>query len=277
MSSDKLGLIAGGGRFPVLVARAASEKGIQVVAAGFEDRVDPELEQAADELRLFPFCLVGQILDYLHSRGITQAITIGTIPPVMLQNNLPQLDDMAKLLWQKMLNRRTDSMMAAVVELMAEQGIQVLDSTTHLDSHLAPDRVMTKREPEANEWQDIQLGFNMAKAIGGFDIGQTVIVKKGTVIAVEAVEGTDRAIVRTAELTTPGSVVVKVAKPEQDLRFDVPAVGSRTIDSMLEAGAMTLALEAGKVLIEDRAEMIDKADRHGLTVLGVSDPGNLVK
>jgi hypothetical protein len=181
-----------------------------------------------------------------------------------------KFDEAALVLWQQVKDRRTDSLMSAVVNLLSDNNIQVLDSTLFLRDHLATHGVMTRRTPSPAEWQDIKLGFSMAKGIGGMDIGQTIVIKNGSILAVEAIEGTDQTIARVQNLAA-GAIVVKTAKPKQDMRFDVPAAGSRTIDSMIRAGAAVLALEAGMVLIDDWEVMVQKADAHDISVLGVQE------
>jgi len=270
VSSDRLGIIAGNGRFPVMVAEAARQKGMKVTAAGFQGMVDQALADKVDELRLFPFCLVGEILEFLKSKNIKKAITIGTIPPSLIHETNLKMDELASMMWDKMKDRRTDTMMYLVVEILAEHGIEVLDSTIYLKELLAPQGLMAGKQPDHAQWADIRLGFKIAKAIGALDIGQTVIIKNRSIIAVEAIEGTDNAILRTKNLAPKGAVVVKVAKPQQDFRFDVPAVGVATLQAMTKTGAQILAVEEGKVLIDNNPDMIKKAARYGITFIGVS-------
>jgi hypothetical protein len=266
---SKLGLLAGHGQLPAMVARAAAGLGYEVHAFGFEGMLSPELSAAAASVSAEPFCRLGALIGRIESAGVRRAVTIGSIAQTSVIGGAPQFDDLALELWRRLPDRRVDSIMRAIVAEFCRRGIEILELPPFLPGLLAPPGRLTRRAPDAKEWEDIRFGFGLAKAMGGMDIGQTVVVKHRAVLAVEAVEGTDRAIARGGELARGGAVVVKVAKPDQDLRFDLPAVGLETLESMRAAGAEVLAVEAGMVLMVEREAMVRAADEAGIAIVGV--------
>jgi UDP-2,3-diacylglucosamine hydrolase len=269
LPSNRLGLLAGAGRLPVLVARAAAGRGFAVYAFGFKDLMDPELAEHCAAFFDFPFCRLGAMFDRIETEGVKRAVTIGGIAQTSVISGMPSFDDFALDLWRKLPDRRVDTIMEMLIADLARRGIEVLSAVDFLTDHLAPAGALTERKPSDKEWEDIHFGWDMARAIGRLDIGQTVVVKHRAVMAVEAVEGTDRAILRGGELAKGGAVVVKVAKPGQDMRYDVPAVGRETLENMRRAGAGVLALEAGKVLIVEKEAMRTWADEAGICLVGV--------
>ena len=270
-TSKRLALLAGNDRLPLLVARSARAAGYQVIAFGFKGMMIPELDEAADQVFEFPFCHLGSIFHKMEESGIKQAVTIGNIAQTNVIGGMPRFDDLALEVWRRLPDRRVDTIMEILVREIEKRGIEVLPSARFLEDHLAPRGVLTERAPTDKEWGDLRFGFRMARAIGGLDIGQTVVVKHRAVMSVEAVEGTDAAIRRGGELARGGAVVVKVAKPRQDPRFDVPAVGRETIEAMHRAGANLLAVEAGRVLIVEKEPMITWADEAGIGIVGVTE------
>jgi len=268
--TDKLGLLAGTGRLPVMVADSASRSGRRVHTFGFKGMMSPDLKKVSEEVHEFPFCQLGPVMDRMEEVGISQAVTIGSITQMSVLGGMPQFDDVALDIWRRLADRRVDTIMGELVKELLNRGIRIVEAIRFLEDHLVSPGVMTGRKPTEKEWQDIRFGFNMAKAIGGLDIGQTVVVKQRAVMAVEAVEGTDRAILRGGEIARHEAIVVKVAKPEQDMRFDVPAAGMETIGSMRKVKASVLALEAGKVLLVDKDNVVSAADDAGICIIGVT-------
>jgi len=268
--TEKLALLAGKGILPVMVASAAVERGYSVEAFGFEGMVDSGLEQVCQEVHTFPFLRLNSLYEKILDQGIKKAVTIGGIAHASVLDGMPSFDDLALEMWKKLPDRRVDSIMEALIEELARKGVEVLEVIGFLTDNLAPRGALTKRKPSRKEWEDISFGFEMAKAIGGLDMGQTVVIKHRAVMAAEAVEGTDQAIRRGGELAREGAVVVKVAKPGQDLRFDVPAVGVDTLDAMADSGCSVLAVETGMVLMVDREAMVDRADRDGMCIVGLT-------
>jgi UDP-2,3-diacylglucosamine hydrolase len=267
---ERLGLLAGGGRLPVLVARAAAGRGLTVIGFGFEGMISPELAAACAQVFTFPFCKLEAMFSRIQAEGVCRAVTIGGIAQTSVIGGAPQFDALTLRLWRETPDHRVDTMMNILILELGRRGIEVLPALEFLTDHLAPAGAITARAPSADEGEDIRFGWKLARAIGRLDVGQTVVVKHRAVMAVEAVEGTDRAIQRGGELAKGGAVVVKTAKPGQDMRYDVPAVGVETVANMVRSGAAVLAMEAGKVLMVEREEMVAEADRAGLCLVGLT-------
>lgn len=263
-------MIAGNGTFPIEFAKAAKKKGLSVVAVAHEGETMPELEQIADSVFWIKVGQLGRLIKIFKEQGVTDALMAGGIKKTRLFGSaMPDLRGAALL--ARMIYKKDDSILRAVAEELESEGITVRESTLFLDDILAPAGVLTRRRPTKDEQKDIEFGWQMAKEIGRLDIGQTVVVKGQAVLAVEAIEGTDEAIRRGGRLGNGGAVVVKVCKPHQDLRFDLPAAGMQTIKTMAEVDASCLAVEAGKTIILDRDAVIKEADRLGIAIFGVEE------
>lgn len=268
----KLGLIAGNGRFPFLVLDAARSLGHDVTVIAIKDEAFPELESAAAKPPAAPVHWValghlGTCIRTLQRAGCAQAVMAGQVKHTKIFGGV--LPDMTALaVFKRLATRNTDSVIAGVVEVMREHGIELLDSTAFLGPLLARSGVLTRRAPTAKEQGDLEFGYAMADTIAGLDIGQTICVKDRAVVAVEAMEGTDEAIARAGRLAGGGFSVVKVAKPQQDMRFDVPVVGVPTIEAMRAAGATLLSIDAGKTLMLDGEAMVAAADKAGIAIVG---------
>ncbi|MEZ5290482.1 MAG: UDP-2,3-diacylglucosamine diphosphatase LpxI [Vicinamibacterales bacterium] len=267
----KLGLLAGNGRFPFLVLEAARSLGHDVTIVAVKEEADADLEAAAATPVPVPIHRVslghlGRCLSILQDAGVTHAVMAGQVKHTKLFGVVPDLTFMSLL--TKLASRNTDAIIGAVADVMRDRGIELVDSTTLLTPLLAEAGVMTARPPTDAERASLAFGYRMADVIAGLDIGQTVAVKHSAVVAVEAMEGTDAVIARAADLAGPGVVVVKVAKPRQDMRFDVPVVGLATVQGMARAGATVLSLDAGKALMFDKSAMIAAADAAGITIVG---------
>ncbi len=266
-----LGLLAGNGRFPFLVAQEARKQGRRVVAVAFREDADPALEQVVDS---FHWVFVGQLnkwVEIFKSEGVEEAVMAGLVRHSNMYADLKKFHpDMRalKVFW-RLKDRKADTILGAVADELEKDGITLIPSIQHLTHILAPRGVLTKRKPTKDELADIQFGFHLAKEMAGLDIGQTICVKNKAVIAVEAMEGTDRCIRRAGELAQGNFTVVKVAKPKQDLRFDVPVVGLTTLESFREAGGGFLAVEAGKTLLFDQAQMVAWANGEKIGLIGV--------
>jgi UDP-2,3-diacylglucosamine hydrolase len=268
----KLGLIAGNGKFPLLVAAEARRAGYHVAAVAHRGETDEAVAQAVDELTWVYVGQLGKIIRSLRRSGVTEAVMAGGIRKVKLLGNFrPDLRG-ARFL-AKLKSREDDALLRGIAEELAADGIQILPSTLCLPQIIAPEGVLTERAPRPAEWDDIKLGFRTAKEIGRLGIGQTVAVKRQVILAVEAVEGTDATILRAGALGKSGCVVVKVSKPQQDLRFDVPAVGVETIERLRAIAAAALAVEAGKTILLEKETLLGLADAHGIAVVGVGGRG----
>jgi len=268
----RLGLIAGNGRFPFLVLDAARRLGHDVVVIAVKEEASPDLEQAAanrSALAVHRVSLgqLGKAIDLLRRADVTHAVMAGQVKHVKLfAGILPDRLLLSVLL--RLRARNTDSLIAAIADVMRDHGIELLDSTAFLTPLLARPGIMTHRAPTPEEQDDFEFGYRMADVIAGLDIGQTIVVKDRAVVAVEAMEGTDDVIERAARLAGQGTRVVKVAKPKQDMRFDVPVIGRTTIEAMGRAGASALSVDAGKTLFVDGEDIISAADEAGIAVVG---------
>jgi DUF1009 family protein len=268
----KLGLIAGNGRFPFLVLEAARSMGYEVtiVAINEEASTDLNAEAGGSPAATVHWISLGQLggwLKILQHAGVSRAVMAGQVKHTKIFGGIvPDLTALSIL--TRLKARNTDAIIAAVADVMRDHGVELIDSTQLLQPMLASEGVMTRRGPTDDERKDLAFGYRMADAIAGLDIGQTIAVKHQAVVAVEAMEGTDETIGRAGHLAGPGVAVVKVAKPGQDMRFDVPVVGLATIQAMRVAGATLLSLDAGRALMFDRAEMLKAADEAGIAVVG---------
>ncbi len=267
---NKIGLIAGNGTFPIAFARAAKEKGLQVIAVAHEGETLPELAQWVDDIFWIKVGQLGKLISVFKEQGVHDVLMAGGIKKTRLfQGGMPDLRGAALL--ARMLYKKDDSILRAVAAELESEGITVRESTLYLDNLLTSAGVLTKRKPSKDEQKDIEFGWHMAKEIGKLDIGQTVVVKDQAILAVEAIEGTDEAIRRGGRLCGQGAVVVKICKPQQDLRFDLPAVGMQTIQTMQEVKASCLAIEAGKTIIFDQKAIAAEADRSGIAIVAVAN------
>ena len=274
MPSDAgpVGLIAGNGTFPFLVLRAARQLGHEVVVVAVKDEAFPALEALAAELggTRFHWISLGQLgrcIETLKGAGVSRAVMAGQVKHVKLFTNVMPDFTMLSVLG-RLKAKNTDALISAIAEVLLERGITLLDSTALLADLLARPGVLTRRSPDKVMVADFEFGYRIADAIAGLDIGQTIVVKDRAVVAVEAMEGTDRVIERAGALAGAGTRVVKVAKPAQDMRFDVPVVGVATIEAMAAAGADALSIDAGKTLVLDGTAFLDAANAAGLVVVG---------
>ncbi|MBI4387402.1 MAG: UDP-2,3-diacylglucosamine diphosphatase LpxI [Elusimicrobia bacterium] len=271
----RIGLIAGSGRFPILFAEEAKRSGADVVALGIRGVTDPALDRIVSRIAYFKLGQIEKPLRFLKEFGITQAVMAGKVAHASLFGGvLPDLR--AVKLLARLKDKRTDTILQAVAQEFAKEGIELLPSSTYLSHCLARSGVLTTRAPSPAESADIALGWKAAKALAGLDIGQSVVIQGGAIIAVEAMEGTDSAIARAAELARlhgrePALTVVKVAKPRQDVRFDLPVVGLETLKTLERCGVSALALEAGKTLIFDMEDFLRGAQKLKVAVTGIED------
>ena len=261
-----IGLIAGNGRFPLLVAQAARAEGKRIVAVAHQGETQPALASGVDVIHWIRLGELGKMIRIFRNEAVTQVIMAGGVDKKKLFSRArPDLKGL-KLL-ARMTQRKDDLILRMVADELEKEGLQVLPSTTLLPSLLAPAGILTRRRPTEEEEKDIAFGWPLAKELGKLDIGQCLVVRKGAVVAVEAIEGTDAAIIRGGQLAREKAVVIKVSKPMQDLRFDLPAVGEQTIQTMQEVKASVLAIEAHKTLIFDREATLALADRYRIAVV----------
>jgi DUF1009 family protein len=268
MAAEVLGLIAGNGRFPFLAAAGARRAGRRVVAVALREETAPELERHVDELHWISLGQLGRGIEILQKAGAREAVMAGQVQHRQLFSQVvPDLKLIGLL--ARLALRNTDSLIGAVAEALEREGIRLLPSVAFLDDQLALAGPMTRRRPDGDERRDIAYGETAARALAGMDIGQTAVVKGRAAVALEAMEGTDETIRRAGRIAGAGTTVVKVSKPKQDMRFDVPVVGEGTLDAMREAGAGVLAIDAGRTLLIDRAAFLARADAERVAVFGL--------
>jgi len=264
----RLGLIAGGGRFPFLVAESSRQQGHEVIAVAIREEADPAIEQAVDACTWVSLSELSKLIKAFRSQDVSQAVMAGRVQHKQIFSGLRPDWSLLKLL-NTIRTKNTDSLLGAVAEFLAGEGIELLDSTAFLTPFLAKPGSNTKREPSTKELADIEYGREVAGALTGFDIGQSVVICERACVAVEAMEGTDAAIVRAGEFSNGRPLtVVKRAKPNQDMRFDVPVIGPTTITKMASVNATALAVEAGKTLLLDRDELLAAANEARITLWG---------
>ena len=269
----KLGLLAGNGRFPFLVLDAARAQGHEVTIVAIKEETFTELNAAAERhaapIHWISLGQLGTCINVLKKAGVTTAVMAGQVKHTKIFGGvIPDMTFIAVL--RKLTSRNTDGVIGAVANVLREHGIELIDSTSLLTPLLAKPGVLTNRAPTEDEQRDLEFGYKMADVIAGLDIGQTIAVKHQAVVAVEAMEGTDEVIGRAGHLAGPGVRIIKVAKPAQDMRFDVPVVGFATIQAMRVAGATALSVDAGKTLILDGDAVYASADEAGITIVGRS-------
>lgn len=268
----KLGLIAGMGDLPKAIAAEAQKMGYRVVGIALHPLADESLKPFVDDFHKINIGRFGGLLALLKKMSITNAVMAGKVPKELLYKNKTRIipDMKAVKLLFSLKNRADDTIMNAVVNEIEKHGIILHHTTAFAKNLLAPAEALTCNKPSKDELKDIYFGWKIAKEMGRLDIGQTVIVKDLAVMAVEAIEGTDEAIKRGGDLAKKKAVVVKVSKPHQDMRFDVPVVGLDTLYAMKSVGAKVLALEAGKCIIVDKEKFIKEADKTGIVVIGLN-------
>jgi hypothetical protein len=284
----KLGLIAGNGRFPFLLLDAARAQGLAVVVAAIREEADAEIDRRAEEddhitVHWLSLGELSRLIATFHKEGVQKAVMAGQVKHKQIFSSIRPDWRLAKLLLN-LRTRSTDMLLGAVAKVLGDEGIELISSTAFLEPLLAQEGVLTARAPDEDERKSIEYGLGVARAVAGFDIGQTVVVAAQACVAVEAMEGTDAAIeragrlMRTLDADAPGAAstlgrgltVVKVAKPNQDMRFDVPVIGIATVEAMIRAGAGCLSIEAGRTLLFDRAKLVERANRAGIAIVGTA-------
>ncbi len=266
----KYGLIAGGGRFPLLVLSSAKEQGHEVVAVAIKEEASPEIEELADRCYWISLGELSKLIKIFKQEQIREAIMAGRVRHARIYSSIRPDWKLFKLL-ASLPRKNTDSLIGAVAGVLSGEGIELLDSVQFLGPSMAAEGTLTKRGPTEEEQADLEYGRQVARALAGFDIGQTVVICEQACIAVEAMEGTNAVILRAAEFSNGRNLtVVKAAKPKQDMRFDVPVIGPTTIKKMQQASATALAVEAGKTLLIDRAELLALAEEADVSIVGVN-------
>jgi DUF1009 family protein len=261
------GLIAGNGRFPFLTVEGAQRAGARLAVVAIKEETDPKIEDCGFPVKWVGIGQLGKMISFFKEQQVEKALMCGQVKHVQIFSGaLPDMR-MVKMLWN-LPRRNTDALIGGVADELGKEGIELIDSTYFVQDSLAHRGVLTKRRPNEYEIENIEYGLHIASEIARLDLGQTIVIRGKACVAIEAMEGTDATIRRAGELAKGKLTVVKVAKPDQDMRFDVPVVGLPTIKAMVDAGATCLSVTAGKTLIFDREEAIALADKHKIAILG---------
>jgi DUF1009 family protein len=281
IDSRKIGLLAGWGRYPIVVAEALKQQGYSVYCVGLKDHTDPVLRQLCDDYQDVGMGKLGAAIRFFRRRGVTAATMAGKIhkvrlfEPMFILRHFPDWRGLRAFyphFFSGKKDRKDDTLLGAIVAAFADDGIVFIPATDFAPELLVKFGTLTRRRLSRAEQRDIQFGWQIAKEIGRLDIGQSVVIKHQAVMAIEAVEGTDQCIRRAGQLCRSGGfTVVKVAKPQQDMRFDVPTIGLGTLQTLAESGGRVLAVEAGKTILIDEPEVIEFANRHNLTVVAIDE------
>lgn len=266
----QIGVIAGTGDLPKIIAKDARERGIKVITIALENLASSDLSKFSDEIKWINVGKLGEMIDTLKEFDVKEAIMAGKVSKTLLYKSKITPDLRAVKLLFSLKDKSDDSILNAITKELEKEGIHIIDTTAFSPHLLTPEGVLTDDPPTMDEWKDIEFGWKIAKEIGKLDIGQTVVVKDQAVMAVEAIEGTDEAIIRGGKLSGEGAVVVKVSKPHQDMRLDVPVVGLDTLRSMIDIRARVLAVEAQKSMLISRERFAKEAEDAGISVVGIS-------
>ncbi len=266
---SEIAIIAGSGKFPFLLAKAAKSNGIRVIILAITSSAEKGIEKIADKTYWVELGQGKKLIEILGKEKIEYAVMAGKVNKSTIIKQSIRLDEEAKNILQRIKDKKDDTMLSAIADRLKDFDIELIDSTLFLKNFMSGKGPLTKKKPDQKQQQDIQFGFSIAKNMGALDIGQSIIIKDKAVIAVEAIEGTDEAIIRAGGLVGKGTVIVKVSKPSQDMRFDVPTVGLETLKAIKLSGASVLALESGKVLMLEKEDMIKEADKMGICITGI--------
>lgn len=266
---ETIGLIAGKSEYPILFSKAARKKGFKVIAVGIEGETRAELKDFVDKFYWIKLGELAKLLEIFKSEGIGKAVMAGGVTKSRIFNESLKVDSITKAILSKALDRKDDTLLSVVALKLKSAGVELMDSTLFLEDLLPKAGILTRSRPSKTQEDDIQFGFKIAKEIAGLDVGLSIMVKDKVVIAVEGIEGTDEMIRRGGKFAGPGCVVIKVARPKQDMRFDLPVIGPQTIRSMAEAKAVCLAVEAKKTLIIEKEETLRLADENGIPVVAI--------
>jgi UDP-2,3-diacylglucosamine hydrolase len=270
VQNGRIGLIAGNGRFPIIFADNARKLGLHVTAVAHEGETEPELERHVDRIHWVKIGQLNKLINAFKDDGVRQAVMLGGIKKTHVYSAV-RPDFRALALATRLALLKDDDILREIAAELEREGITICESTFGLEGILVEEGPLTSRQPTKKEWNDIRYGWDVAQEIGRLDIGQCVVIRDRVVVAVEAVEGTDGAIRRGGELAKEGAVVVKRSKPQQDLRFDLPAIGPRTIEVMASVKAAVLAVEAGRTVMLDRELLLSKASEAGIAVVGIAN------
>jgi UDP-2,3-diacylglucosamine hydrolase len=266
---EKIGLIAGNRKFPLLVSLSAKSKGYHIVAIAIKGDTSSKINKLADKVYWIGLNEFKRLIQIFKTEGVTKIIMAGQISPHRLFSKEVQADPYLKKLLDSIKDKKADTIFGAIADSLKEEGLELISSTTFIEDYLPKKGTLTKQAPDFLVWEDIYFGLGLAKAIGYLDIGQTVAVKKKAVVAVEALEGTDNLIRRAGQISRGGVTIVKVSKPQQDAHFDIPVIGLNTIKQLVKSHATCLAIETNKTLFIDKEESVKLADKKGISIVAL--------
>ncbi|MFA4989359.1 MAG: UDP-2,3-diacylglucosamine diphosphatase LpxI [Candidatus Omnitrophota bacterium] len=266
---EKIGLIAGNRKFPLLFCAAARRKGYSVVAVAIKAESSPRINKLADKVYWLNLSEFKRLIAIFQAEGVKKIVMAGQVSPVRLFSKEVKRSQELQQILSSIKNKKADTLFGVIAQKLENAGLELLNSATFMEDLFPKKGTLTQVQPDPAVWEDVYFGFELAKAVGALDIGQTVAVKDQAIVAVEALEGTDNLIRRAGKITRTGITVIKVAKPSQDMRFDIPVIGLKTIQILIKAGAKCLALEAGKTLFIDRQAAVNLADKKGLAIVSV--------
>jgi UDP-2,3-diacylglucosamine hydrolase len=265
----KIGLIAGNRKFPLLFAASAKKKNCQIIAVAIKGDTSPQLKKFVDKIYWLGLSEFQRMFDIFKAEAVEGVVMAGQISPRRLFSKETQNSPELRQILDALKDKKADTLFGAVAKKLEAAGLVLLDSTTFIEEYLPKKGTLTKREPDFDTWEDIYFGLSLAKAVASLDIGQTVAVKSKAIVAVEAFEGTDNLIRRAGKICRGKVVIVKVSKPKQDMRFDIPVIGLNTVKNLAKGKCRCLAFEAGRTLFIDQAESVRLADRHGIAIVAV--------
>ncbi len=266
---EKIGLIAGNRKFPLLFAASAKRKGYSVIAIAIKGDTSAGLKKLVDKIYWLNLADFHKIFSIFKSEGVKNVVMAGQISPTRLFSKEINKSEELKQILASLKDKKADTLFGAVAQRLEAAGFNLLDSTTFIEEYLPKKGTLTKLQPDFDTWENIYFGLGLAKAVADLDIGQTVAVKSKAIVAVEAFEGTDNLILRAAKFGRGKIVIIKVSKPKQDMRFDIPVVGLKTVKNLTKAGARCLAFEADKTLFIDKEKSLELADRKGISIVAV--------
>lgn len=266
---EKIGLIAGNRKFPLLFAHAAKKRGFYVFAVAIKGDTSRRIGKVADEVVWLKISEYSRMFEIFKSAGISKVVMAGQISPARLFSKEIMQDAQLREILNQIKDKKADTIFGAIAKKMEASGLQLSNSISLMGDYLPAKGILSRREPTHGEWQDVHFGFDLAKEMGMLDIGQTVAVKERAVVAVEALEGTDNLIRRAGRIARRGAVIIKVSKPKQDLRFDIPVIGLGTIKNLVRIKASCLAIEAGKTIFIDRQKSLELSDSKNIAVVAV--------
>jgi len=265
----KIGIVSGNGNLPFIAARNAQAKGYAVSVCAIRGETDPSIEECVEHVQWVKLGELKKLVNFFITAGVVEVCFEGKITKTSLFSGALKPDLDCVMLFAKLRNKKDDTILGTLCDYLETKGLSVIDSTFLLDDCLPGKGLLSRKRPSKAQEEDIAFGWILAKESGRLDIGQSVVVKDKAILAVEAIEGTDESIKRGGALGKGNVVVVKVSKPDQDMRFDVPAIGIRTIESMIEAGAKVLAFEAGKTIMIEKDAVIEKANKNNIVLVGI--------